>query len=62
VAYAADRCGLLFDGNVLSVAEPHTFMGNNSFYTASANRMCRDIIKGVITAEEIVSVLKKNAK
>ena len=50
----ADRCGLLFDGEVISEGDPKTFFGDNAFYTTAANRMARGIIDGAITVDDVV--------
>ena len=42
----ADRCGLFFDGGIVSEDEPRAFFNDKSFYTTQANRMARGIIKG----------------
>lgn len=51
----AHRCGLLFDGEIVSSGTPTQFFSGNNFYTTPANRMARNIIPSAITANEIIS-------
>jgi energy-coupling factor transport system ATP-binding protein len=50
----ADRCGLLFDGQVISEGEPHAFFAGNRFYTTAANQIVGNEIPEAITCEEVV--------
>lgn len=50
----ADRCGLLFDGKVVSEGPAARFFAGNHFYTTAANRMARTHFPDAVTAEEIV--------
>ena len=50
----ADRCGMIFDGVILSEGAPRTFFREKSFYTTSAGRMSRGILPGVVTYEDLV--------
>lgn len=50
----ADRCGLLFDGQVISEGEPHAFFAGNRFYTTAANQIAGNEIPEAITCEEVV--------
>lgn len=51
----ADRCGLLFDGQVISEEEPHAFFAGNRFYTTAANQIAGDRLPFAITCEEVVA-------
>ncbi len=53
----ADRCGLFFDGHLVTTAEPETFFAGNSFYTTAANRMARDFEPRAVTAEDVIAVI-----
>ena len=53
----ADRCGLLFDGQVISEGEPHAFFAGNRFYTTAANQIAGNEIPEAITCEEVVRAL-----
>ncbi len=50
----ADRCGLMFDGNLTSCDEPRAFFAGKSFYTTSSNRMARTTIPEAVLAEDII--------
>ncbi|WP_245156675.1 energy-coupling factor transporter ATPase [Clostridium aminobutyricum] len=51
----AHRCGLFFDGNIVTEGTPNQFFSGNSFYTTAANRMARHLLPEAITAEQIIS-------
>lgn len=50
----ADRCGLLFDGQIISEDEPHRFFSGNRFYTTVANQIAGDRVLQAITCEEVI--------
>ena len=50
----ADRCAMVFDGNITSVGEPREFFAGKSFYTTSANRMARTRLPKAVLAEDII--------
>jgi energy-coupling factor transport system ATP-binding protein len=54
----ADRCGLLFDGEVISEGEPSEFFAGNAFYTTAANRMAGDLFPGVATCDDLLRALE----
>lgn len=51
----ADRCALLFDGNVVSQGTPEEFFPGNSFYTTAAHRMSRHRLPQAVTVEDVVA-------
>lgn len=51
----ADRCGLFFDGEIVSTAAPKPFFAGNTFYTTSANRVCGQWLPDAITWEEVAA-------
>lgn len=53
----ADRCGLFFDGRLITEGSPREFFAGNSFYTTSANRIAREIEPRAITAEDVIAVI-----
>lgn len=55
-----DRCGLFFDGGLVTVGRPKAFFSGNSFYTTSANRMTRQFFDNAVTAEDAVMLCKMN--
>ena len=53
----ADRCGMFFDGSLVTVSEPGSFFAGNSFYTTAANRMAREFEPKAVTAEDVIEVV-----
>ena len=51
----AHRCALFFDGGIVAEAAPRAFFSGNSFYTAAANRIGRDVIPEAVTVDDIIS-------
>lgn len=49
----ADRCGLFFDGEILSEDITERFFSENNFYTTAANRMARQLWRSAITCEQV---------
>lgn len=56
----ADRVGLYFDSNIISVNSPKYFFTSNNFYTTAAHRMTKNIYENVITIDEIITLCKLN--
>lgn len=56
----SDRCGLLFDGNIISENSTKEFFCGNSFYTTYASKMSRGIFQNTVTAQEIIEICKIN--
>ncbi len=50
----ADRCAMVFDGNITAIGEPREFFAGNSFYTTSTNRMAHTRLSGAVLAEDII--------
>ena len=50
----ADRCALVFDGSIVTEAEPRTFFSGNSFYTTAANRIARELLPAAVTPEDVI--------
>lgn len=59
-AQHSSRCALLFDGNIVTEAEPRTFYSGNNFYTTAAHRIARGILDEVIVCEDVVTLCEKN--
>ncbi|MFA7637273.1 MAG: ATP-binding cassette domain-containing protein, partial [Monoglobales bacterium] len=53
----AHRCGMLFDGVIVSEGAPRGFFTGKSFYTTAANRMARSIMPDALLAEDIIFAL-----
>ena len=58
----SDRCGLFFDGNIISENTPRRFFSGNHFYTTSANRIARKYFENKVLAEEVVELCRKQKK
>ena len=61
-ASVADRCGILFDGEILSSAPAAEFFAGNTFYTTAANRISRNHFRNAVSCEEVVSLCRRNGK
>ncbi len=48
------KCMMFFNGEVTSQGSPRKFFASNSFYSTSANRMSRSIIKNAVTVEDVI--------
>ncbi len=53
-AEIADRCGMMFDGKIVSEGTPQEFFAGKSFYTTAASRMSAGIIENAVLAEDII--------
>lgn len=58
-AMYADRCGLLFDGQLLETLPPEEFFAENHFYTTQANRMAKKYWKEAITSKEVIELCEE---
>jgi len=61
-AKCADRCALFFRGEIVSEDIPARFFDENSFYTTSANRICRGWYDGVATVEDAAALCLRNGR
>jgi energy-coupling factor transporter ATP-binding protein EcfA2 len=61
-AACADRCALLFDGDIISADTPELFFAENNFYTTAANRMTRYIYDNIVTIEEAIEICRRNGR
>lgn len=53
----ADRCGMLFDGQIVSEDIPRRFFAGKNFYTTAANRMARkQLPRAVLDTDILVSL------
>lgn len=52
----SQRCMMFFNGEIVSDDEPRNFFASNNFYTTSANRMSRGIVKDAVTVEDLIYV------
>ena len=58
-AMYADRCALMFDGQLMSEGAPHDFFAGNRFYTTDANRIASEVFPEAITCEEVIEKCRK---
>ena len=59
-ARCADRCALFFRGEIVSEDIPQRFFDENSFYTTTANRICRGWYDGAATVEDAAALCRRN--
>ena len=57
---AADKCGLLFDGAVISENKPRSFFVGNSYYTTYANKLSRGFFDNAVTFDEVSELCRLN--
>ena len=53
-AQYADRCGLFFDGGIVTIDAPQPFFAGKSFYTTAANRMARHLLPNAVTSDDVI--------
>ena len=58
-AQYADRTGLFFQGNVVTIEESKKFFAGNNFYTTAANRMARNYFPNAVTVEDVVKAINQ---
>lgn len=51
----ADRCGLLFDGAIVSSAPARAFFAGQHFYTTAANRLARRLLPQAVLDSDVVA-------
>ena len=56
----AQRCGLLFDGQIITEGTSREFFSGNSFYTTAANRIGRGLFRDAVSCEEVIGLCQKN--
>ena len=61
-ALCADRVGLFFDGDLVSVDTVNNFFTQNSFYTTAANRISRDYFENAVLCDDVVKLCLINGK
>lgn len=59
-AEISDRCGLLFDGLIISEDNTREFYSHNDFYTTSASRITKGYFDNAITLEDIIDLKSLN--
>ena len=59
-ADCADRCGLLFRGEMVCTGDPRSFFSENLFYTTPVSRMTRGLLPGCVTVADAAEALRAN--
>ena len=54
----SDRCGLFFDGEVLSSGAPNDFFAGIRFYTTAAGRIAGEHFENAVLCSEVISLCK----
>ena len=60
-AVAADRCGLFFDGGIVSENMAHRFFADNRTYTTAVHRMSETLVENAVTEEDLLCALGKTS-
>lgn len=55
-----DRCGMVFDGSVVTVQPAREFFMGNSFYTTAANRIARERFPEAVTVQDVIDLYLAN--
>ena len=58
-AQCADRCALLFRGEIVCRSAPRKFFSGNFFYTTAAARLSRGMIENAVLTGEVIECLKQ---
>lgn len=56
----ADKCAMVFDGEIASCAQTRKFFSDNTFYTTAANRMARHLFPDAVTDEDVMRLCREN--
>ena len=56
----ADRCAMVFDGDIVSTGSPRPFFSGNNFYTTASNRMSRNLFEDAITCQDVIDLCAAN--
>lgn len=59
-ALAADRCAMLFGGEIIGTDSPREFFSTNTFYTTAASRMSRTLYENAVTVDDVVYLCRQN--
>ena len=58
-ALFADKCGLIFDRDIESYTDSHSFFAGNIFFTTDTNRIMSDFFKDCVTCDEAVEAIHR---
>lgn len=56
----ADRCAMMFRGEIVSEAVPHDFFSENNFYTTAVSRITRGFYSNAVSLDDAVKLWKLN--
>jgi len=59
-AELADRCALIFRGEVIDSGDPESFFDENRFYTTAVNRITRGYYRRAVTLEAAAALCEQN--
>ncbi|WP_343253119.1 ABC transporter ATP-binding protein [Ligaoa zhengdingensis] len=59
-ASCADRCAMLFHGEIMDAERPREFFSTNTFYTTAASRISRTLYENTVTVEDVVELCSRN--
>lgn len=58
-AQHANRCAMLFDGQIVSEGNVREFFGGNSFYTTAASRISRNLFSNCVTCNQVIDAVRE---
>ncbi len=56
----ADRCGMLFDGEMIGIDTANRFFSQNRYYTTSAHIMTQDLFENAVTNKDVIKLCLEN--
>lgn len=59
-AESSDRCGMVFDREIISIEETTGFFAKNQFYTTAANRIGQVLYDNPVTCQDVVELCLEN--
>lgn len=59
-AVSSDRCGMFFDGEIVSEDNPQKFFAQNAYYTTSSARISKGFFEDAVTLEHLCTACKEN--
>jgi len=59
-ALAADRCAMLFAGEIIGIDGPREFFSSNTFYTTAASRISRTLYENAVTVDDVLYLCRQN--
>lgn len=61
-ASCSDRCGMVFDREIISMEEASVFFCRNYFYTTMANRIGSVLYEDIVTCEDVATLCRANGR